>query len=721
MVKNLQQSAYHKAVELSTKFGFACIPLQADAKRPLAQFDLSRSFKQRLSDRELRQWFAAPPDAQPNIGVICGSISHNLFVFDFDHPDHYHFFCGMFPAFSLSYTVRTRRGYHLYLRSTPTSLKSARLPGIDLKARGGYVVGAGSVVKGYTYTVAVDAPVMLVDESTISAMLRLFSGTPLDEETTMQRQEHRVNTSALIHHYVTHVPLNGRNNALYRTALHAAYKGIAQQTCFDALATLHAHTPPIAEHPPETTEQRLEEARNTIASAYKAQPKPSTETHPYGKGNSIGIPNAIRESLLKRRQTLTARLLDAFALANWKGSKVITMQEAVLCAKEYRIGRSSVIKILNNSAIFTKREITQSPPVGDSDKPIPNCKSRRGKPTAYEFIIPTHAELAAACAVTLDGTTDKLTAADLRSNKAYRMALHRELLRRQSPELSNEYLARRLGASKRSIQRYNSALQVISTPVFGYEPLTWSNVHTAAFWDKVRVNQAYHDITPGRWLQVKDGKRYPAIKGIALKLLARRQTPLYCQRLPNHLQLPSEAQQNTDSTVKWRHLSALAPDWLGDAHAYPPLHITIEPLAAPPPKPPPEPPRPDDLTVIKGIGRRWARVLSRAGYDTFEKLGAVTDMGALADLIPSVYVGWRQVSYWVYQAALLARGELTPEDLKAWRYSDWKDFQYELMRITPGASEHFKRKLAEEFVELGWLKYKPVLPVWFLALMAEVR
>jgi hypothetical protein len=47
-------------------------------------------------------------------------------------------------------------------------------------------------------------------------------------------------------------------------------------------------------------------------------------------------------------------------------------------------------------------------------------------------------------------------------------------------------------------------------------------------------------MTPGRWLEDMDGKRYPALRVLAHKLLKDKGAPRYVRQLPNHYQLRAD-------------------------------------------------------------------------------------------------------------------------------------------------------------------------------------
>ena len=84
---------------------------------------------------------------------------------------------------------------------------------------------------------------------------------------------------------------------------------------------------------------------------------------------------------------------------------------------------------------------------------------RRGRPVQLVFQVPSVARLLSVLGVSLS-PSDPLSAEDLGSSSAYRRALHREYVKRVAPEQSMAALARRLGLSVRSLQRYNADLGV---------------------------------------------------------------------------------------------------------------------------------------------------------------------------------------------------------------------------------------------------------------------
>ncbi len=120
--------------------GLSVIPLLPKEKKPLVAW---MEYRTRLAnEKELVEWFA---DGTANIGIVTGPIS-KIAVVDFDSQDALKFARrNDFPSCPL---VKTSKGYHAYYRyreGVRNFQKRDDLPGIDLRADGGYVVAPPSV------------------------------------------------------------------------------------------------------------------------------------------------------------------------------------------------------------------------------------------------------------------------------------------------------------------------------------------------------------------------------------------------------------------------------------------------------------------------------------------------------------------------------------------------------------------------------------------------
>lgn len=124
--------------------GIATIPIRYKDKRPA--ISAWKQYQHRLPlDTELSKWFSRP---FINIAIITGW--RNLVVVDFDTDTEYEKWAlwiakrRIYRYIRQTLTVRTARGYHVYV-TTNQPAQNAKLPGIDIKAQGGYVLTPPSV------------------------------------------------------------------------------------------------------------------------------------------------------------------------------------------------------------------------------------------------------------------------------------------------------------------------------------------------------------------------------------------------------------------------------------------------------------------------------------------------------------------------------------------------------------------------------------------------
>ncbi len=121
--------------------GFSVIPVQSGGKRPLVPWVEYQS--RRPTEKEIRQWWQQYPNA--NIGVITGKISGIVVIdLDLDKDDNENG-AKIYEQAPTDLIVKTGRGgYHLYYRY-PEDVdhipnRVGLLPGVDVRADGGYVV-----------------------------------------------------------------------------------------------------------------------------------------------------------------------------------------------------------------------------------------------------------------------------------------------------------------------------------------------------------------------------------------------------------------------------------------------------------------------------------------------------------------------------------------------------------------------------------------------------
>lgn len=175
----LKTAQYWKAA------GIAVIPLRIKSKLPALK--AWEEYQKRLpTDTELAAWF---PGQQGNIGLVVGW--RNLVVIDFDNIGEYLRWRvwatrmgGMTSRImQMTYQVRTARGMHVYLRTSEREI-NRKLPGIDIKAQGGYVLIPPSIhPTGVPYTVyTAGAPMMIEALSEVLPAALLISNAPSNTE-----------------------------------------------------------------------------------------------------------------------------------------------------------------------------------------------------------------------------------------------------------------------------------------------------------------------------------------------------------------------------------------------------------------------------------------------------------------------------------------------------------------------------------------------------------
>lgn len=121
--------------------GWSIIPVEPRGKRPLLAW--SEYQKRRPTDVEVAEWLSRWPAA--NVGVVTGTVS-GIFVLDIDNAD------GRTTAMGrgLSSTVASATGgggWHLLYRHPGFEVRNfaRRLPGLDLRGDGGFIVVPPSV------------------------------------------------------------------------------------------------------------------------------------------------------------------------------------------------------------------------------------------------------------------------------------------------------------------------------------------------------------------------------------------------------------------------------------------------------------------------------------------------------------------------------------------------------------------------------------------------
>lgn len=508
------------------KVGWSVIPVHGDSlpdqpKKPAIKW---RQFQQRVaSPAEIESIF---PDDVTALGIVCGGVSR-LLVMDFDDLLSYQKFCRRFPQHVATYTVKTNRGFHLYFR-TEQKVPSHQFAGGDIKGERSYVIAPPSQISGYRYRAVKDSSPLELSKAELSELLNYLQSGPIGGRIASPRGPGQEKTDILALYRRLAKKL-GRNNALYRCASVARDEGLGESDVVALLGQTHVLEADRQGMRAESPESRLSEALRSIASAFKK-----------GYGMSVhatGIPNSLREFLLqKQRSTVLIRLLEVFRLAKWREGAWFTLGEAIAAAARFGLNRKSVLDALGGEAsVYDGRYIIRRRYVEYLDNR--GLKSeRRGRPCQIMYQAPAIDGLIRRLGLSWS-PSDMIGAEDIKSAHAYRLALHREYLKRLSPEVPKSWLAKRIGVNPRTIARYNHELGVSVVEKISACPLTRGELRSLPKRRRADVKNA----TNGYWLELKDGRRFPAWRHIGSSLLkARCGDVKICMRRPSRYLMTGE-------------------------------------------------------------------------------------------------------------------------------------------------------------------------------------
>ncbi len=520
--------------------GFSIIPLHG-ARNPqqpkLPAIKWARFQHTYPTDQELHQWFAGQDGA--GIGIVCGRVSR-LLVLDFDDAAVVSEFRQLHPDLLETFTVLsgTRSLPHLYFRLPEGMLVQTRAyPGADLRGEGSYVVAPPTRVGEAAWVVESDVQMRALSSLDLRRILRFLvalKARPVEidpfnelssEDVQVSEFRHPVHSEEIVALY-RRLVCNGRNQALFKTALTARDSGLTgDETCL-LLADVHAREPGKDK---ETYESRYAEAVRTIASAY-ARPRRQLRNQ-----SPTALSNAVREGLLQQGLMPLARVLDGLYAAGMDGGQAFTEAEACQLLMQFKIGRRSVMvalkAVVGNKLVFDIAKSPLNPPVyanaaNGSDDLNNSCEMSRGAKRiknglrgrpARLYRLPLPDDVADMMGVEASGS-DGIPSADFCSPRAYRQALHERLLERRPGSYPREWLAQRLGVSRWTTRRYEAAAQIKVEPSFAAQPLSWGLASA--------LPEDHGEKTFGVFIQTSDGKRFPALRGLALRLIKQGKTPI---------------------------------------------------------------------------------------------------------------------------------------------------------------------------------------------------
>jgi hypothetical protein len=138
-----------KLIERYQSWELSIIPVKNRDKVPLVDWKPYQSL--RSDHKKIKEWLFAYWAKGANIGIVCGSVSGNLVVIDFDTDSAWDGFLKCWKEhrpddiYAVTPVVKTTRGHHVYLRCRQDVKQTKLASGIDIKAEGGFVVAPPSI------------------------------------------------------------------------------------------------------------------------------------------------------------------------------------------------------------------------------------------------------------------------------------------------------------------------------------------------------------------------------------------------------------------------------------------------------------------------------------------------------------------------------------------------------------------------------------------------
>jgi len=199
-----KESVYTYATLYLNK-GLSVIPLKPRSKEPLIPW---KEFQDRIPvEQEISKWFNG---SENNIAIVCGSVSDNLIVIDFDSIDLYDKWYSVIDRdyhdirdiVLNTWVVETGKGIHIYLRidvDRDTFRKSFRtmprlVDGVDIKGEGGYVVAPPSIHpngKEYRFRIGPDIDIAKISRETFDRVVQSIKELREKKEKEAKKEERR--------------------------------------------------------------------------------------------------------------------------------------------------------------------------------------------------------------------------------------------------------------------------------------------------------------------------------------------------------------------------------------------------------------------------------------------------------------------------------------------------------------------------------------------------
>ncbi len=221
MLANTNYTKHIKnAISLYQHWKVSFIPVIFKSKKPLAHW---KQYQKRLPEtNEIDTWCKQHWSKEANIGIICGKVSGNFVVLDFDNDPSYQDFIKRCLSYDIDIVattpvVKTRKGFHVYLR-TKSLTKSLKLKDLDIKSEGGYVVSPPSIHStGIQYE--------FINPDCLNTILEIDSLTELGIQTKSVNTPKQIKDTWVIK-ALQGVPEGERDNTCIKLAGHFKKKGL---------------------------------------------------------------------------------------------------------------------------------------------------------------------------------------------------------------------------------------------------------------------------------------------------------------------------------------------------------------------------------------------------------------------------------------------------------------------------------------------------------------
>jgi hypothetical protein len=217
--------------------GLNVIPIKFREKTPLVEW--SRYQKERPIEGDIKKWFSG--EVGINIAIVCGRISGNLIVVDFDDPKAYKkLFSGIDRE---TLVVQTSRGLHVYFKTDyPINTFKVDIPRfgrIDVKGEGGYVLAPPSIhPSGKAYEFVSQIPIKHWDGDFkfefLEMVRRIFK---------IQVKQEKINITKLLQG----VPEGQRDEAAIRVATWFRKEGLSEDETLSKLREWNQRNQPPLE------------------------------------------------------------------------------------------------------------------------------------------------------------------------------------------------------------------------------------------------------------------------------------------------------------------------------------------------------------------------------------------------------------------------------------------------------------------------------------------